>query len=418
MNIVVVGLNHKTAPIELREKFAFSPQEIEEVLASLRSHSSLREAVIVSTCNRVEIYTYGSSEEVVLQWLAEWPRCRGSAVESIAEEFSQHCYSFGGIEAVEHLMSVSCGLDSLVVGEPEILGQVKAAFATACFYKTVGPQLSRLFRYTFQVAKQVRTSTKIGACPVSVASTAVQFAREWMPESPRVLIVGSGEVGKLVAKHAQSLSPQRLMIVSRHLENAQALADEVRGVAGHLGQLSEFLLQADIVISSTAGKAPVIYLPMIEKVAHKILLIDLAVPRDVAPEVTAHPHVTLCQLDQLKSTIQQHVHMRAHAAAQAERLIQERARDFVLSLRAMTTDEIIKQYRTKVEAHCDVELQKVLKANQCGEITESVLKDFSRNLMNKILHLPCVQLRQASIEGRHDFIMSASELLGVHEAIK
>lgn len=409
MSIIVVGLNHKTAPIELREKFAFSSDEIGQSLVSLG------EAVILSTCNRVEIYTYGVSEDAVKQWLCG----RGDAPVLAREDFLQHSYTLHGIEAVEHLMQVACGLDSLVLGEPEILGQVKSAFSKACFYKTVGPHLSRLFRKTFQVAKRVRTNTKIGACPVSVASTAVKFAKEWTAISnPRVLIVGSGEVGSLVAKHAQSLSSHPLMIISRQLDNAQRLAHVVRGVAGDLNQLTEYLAQADIVISSTSSKTPIIHTEMLTNISHKMLLIDLAVPRDIASEVKKYSNVTLCQLDQLKETIQQHVHMRAHAAMQAERLIEECAREFMLSLRTLDSDEIIKHYRSTMEAHCELELQKALQANQCGEMTELVLKEFSRNLMNKMLHLPCVQLRQASIEGRHDFIISASELLGVHEVVK
>ena len=407
MTITVVGLNHKTAPIELREQFAFSSNEIEQ------SRVLLGEAVILSTCNRVEIYTYGVSEDAVKQWLC----CRGDPAVAL-DDFLQHSYTLRGIEAVEHLMQVACGLDSLVLGEPEILGQVKSAFSQACLHKTIGPHLSRLFRKTFQVAKRVRTSTKIGACPVSVASTAVMFAKERALTNPRVLIVGAGEVGSLVAKYAQSLSSHPLKIMSRHLENAQRLAQAVRGVAIELEKLTEQLSQVDIVISSTSSKMPIIHSEMLVNISHKILMIDLAVPRDISPEVKKHANITLCQLDQLKETIQQHAHMRAHAAMQAERLIEECAREFMLSLRAISSDEVIKHYRTSMEAHCDIELQKALKANQCSEVTELVLKDFSRNLMNKILHLPCVQLRQASIEGRHDFIISASELLGVHEVIK
>lgn len=407
MSIVVVGLNHKTAPIELREKFVFLSDEIGQSLVSLG------EVVILSTCNRVEIYTNGVSEDAVKKWLC----CRGDPAVAL-DDFVEHSYVLQGIEAVEHLMQVACGLDSLVLGEPEILGQVKSAFSKACFNKTVGPYLSRLFRKTFQVAKCVRTSTKIGACPVSVASTAVKFAKEKATESPRVLILGSGEVGRLVAKHALSLSSHPLKIMSRHLHNAQRLADDVRGIAVAIEELVEHLSQVDLVIAATSSKTPMIHLEMLTNISHKMLMIDLAVPRDIAPDVKKHPHVTLCQLDELKETIQQHVHMRVHAAKQAERLIEEASCEFMLSLRALDSDEVIKQYRTKIEAQCEVELQKVLQATQCAEITESVLKDFSRNLMNKLLHVPCVQLRQASMEGRHDFILSASELLGVHEVVK
>lgn len=406
-NLIVLGLNHKTASIELRECFAFSRQEIESQLEIFRAQHEGAEVVVLSTCNRTEIYSVGISVTVLQQFFFK-------------EVLLEHGYTFKGIEAVEHLMKVACGLDSLVLGEPEILGQVKSAFSMACLYKTVGPHLSRLFRKSFQVAKRVRTNTRIGACPISVASTAVKFAREWATEmSPRVLIIGSGQVGSVVAKHAQSLSSHPLMIVSRHLENAKALADEVMGAAGDLTQLPLCLAQADIVISSTSSKAPIITAEMLTNISHKILMMDLAVPRDIAPNVQQYSNVTLCQLDQLKNTIQQHVHMRAHAAMQAEHMIEEAAREFMLSLRALDSDEIIKRYRLTMEAHCEVELQKALRVNQVDDRTmESLLKEFSRNLLNKVLHLPCTQLRQASIEGRHDFMLSASELLGVHEDVK
>lgn len=398
MSITVVGLNHKTAPIELREKFAFSSDEIEQSLALFG------ETVILSTCNRVEIYTVGVSEDAVKQWLCG----RGDSAVAL-DDFSQHSYTLHGIEAVEHLMQVACGLDSLVLGEPEILGQVKAAFSTACFYKTVGPYLSRLFRKTFQVAKRIRTSTKIGACPVSVASTAVKFAREWATTNPRVLVIGSGEVGSLVAKHAQTLSSHPLIIVSRHLENAQRLANDVRGIAGELERLKEHLSQTDIVISSTASKTPIIHAEMLTAISHKMLLIDLAVPRDIAPDVKKYSNITLFQLDQLKDTIQQHVHMRAHAAQQAERLIEECAREFMLSLRILDSDEIVKLYRSNMELHCDQALERF-----SGQVlTQESLKDFSRQLLNKIMHLPSVQLRQASVEGRDDLLKSASEIFGI-----
>ncbi|MES2204241.1 MAG: glutamyl-tRNA reductase [Pseudomonadota bacterium] len=404
MNIVVVGLNHKTAPIELREKFAFLSDEIGQSLIALG------EAVILSTCNRVEIYTYGASEDAIKQWL-----CGRSDPAVALDDFVQHGYVLQGIEAVEHLMQVACGLDSLVLGEPEILGQVKAAFSQACYHKTVGPHLSRLFRKTFQVAKQIRTSTKIGACPVSVASTAVKFAKEWaVISNPRVLIIGSGEVGGLVAKHAQALTSHPLMIVSRNLENAQRLAHEVRGIAIDLQHLSEYLLQADIVISSTSSKTQVIHFEMIADVSHEMLMMDLAVPRDIAPEVKKHSNITLCQLDELKETIQQHVHMRAHAAMQAEKLIEEYAREFMLSLRSLTSDEIIKQYRANMEWHCDQALEKF--SGQA--LTQESLREFSQQLLNKIMHLPSVQLRQASVEGRHDLLKSASEIFGIQGSIK
>lgn len=409
MNIIVVGLNHKTAPIELRECFAFSSSDVDDALASLKHHDVLKEVVILSTCNRVEVYAYGITEDAVKQWLC----CRGDPSVAL-DNFSRHSYTLSGMEAVEHLMSVACGLDSLVLGEPEILGQVKSAFSKACLHKTVGTHLSRLFRKTFQVAKRVRTSTQIGACPVSVASTAVKFAKEWaIGGDPRILVIGSGAVGSLVAKYAQSITGRPLITMSRHLENARRLAQDVNGVAIELEKLTEQLSQVDIVISSTSSKAPIIHADMLTSITHNILLIDLAVPRDIAPDVEKHASVTLCQLDQLKETVQQHAHMRAHAAMQAKHFIEESAREFMLSLRTLESDEIIKRYRKSMELHCENEMKKMLQENEHEAETIVALKNFSRNLLNKIMHIPSVQLQQACIEGRREVLLSASEIFGI-----
>lgn len=408
MNITVVGLNHKTATIELREKFAFSSNEMEQALRRLMTETSSQEAVIISTCNRVEVYTYGASEDAVKQWLYR----QGDGLVT-PNDFLQHSYILHDIEAVRHLMRVACGVDSLVLGESEILGQVKFSFSQACLYKTVGQHLSRIFRKTFQVAKSIRSSTKIGACPVSVASTAVRFAKESTRDNPRILVIGAGDVGRLVAKYAQSLSVHPLKIMSRHLCNAQRLADEVRGTAISLEKLTEHLSHVDVVISSTSSKVPIINADMVQSIAHHIVMIDLAVPRDISPDVKKYSHVTLCQLDELKSTIQQHVHRRTHAAMQAQRLIEESACDLILSLRTLESDEIIKRYRAHMELHCNNELLKVLKKNAYEDAVALALKDFSRNLLNKIMHLPSMQLRQASVEGRHDVLLSASEIFGI-----
>jgi len=318
MNIVVVGLNHKTAPIDVREQFAFSLSEVERALASLKTHPLLKEAILLSTCNRVEIYTIGVPEVVVKQWLFQQKEI------AFSESLLAYFYCLQDIDAVKHVMHVACGLDSLVFGESEILGQIKSAFSIACFHKTVGSQLDYLFRQAFDMAKRIRASTKIGACPVSVASTAVMVAKEWNTQlQPRVLIIGAGEVGRWTAKHAQTLTSLPLIILSRHLSHAESVANEVQGVAGELKQVEHYLQQSDIVITSTASKAPIIYPKMVAEISHPLLIIDLAVPRDVSSDVGQYSHITLCQLDQLKDAIQSHMPRHMHATVQAERLIEE-----------------------------------------------------------------------------------------------
>ncbi len=411
MNIIAIGLNHKTTSIESREKFALSREEVEMLLSSLHSHPDIEEAVILSTCNRTEVYAYSLSDDSIKQWLSS-----RSDSHICFNDFMQHAYIMHDVAAVEHLMRVACGLDSLILGEPEILGQVKSAFSLACLHKTVGLHLSRLFRQTFHVAKQIRSSTKIGACPVSVASTAVMYASQWWQQAnaPRILVIGVGSVGRIAAKHAQSLTSHPIYIMSRHLHNAQRVAQDVRGIAVDFSQLSDCLCHIDLVISATASKTAVISENHVRHVTKPTLMIDLAVPRDIAPEVVSNAYITLCQLDQLKNIIQDHVNMRAHAATQAEKLIEEAARECILSMRSINSDEIIKQYRATMQSYCNGVLESFSKDN----LTQEDLRQFSQNLLNKIMHLPSSQLRRASIEGRDDLLESATEIFGIQGSEK
>jgi len=408
MNIIVVGVNHKTASIDIRERFSFSAQEIDDVLTRSFLGSRLQEIVILSTCNRVEVCAYASSENEVMQWLCTQKKIM------LNTELSGHIYALSGIDAVNHVMRVACGLDSLILGEPEILGQVKTAFALACLHKTVGPYLSRLFRQTFSVAKQIRSTTKIGACPVSVASTAVHYAAQWLRDQkqPRILIIGVGSVGKIVAKRAQTLTSHPLWVMSRHINHADAVAKEVGGVAIELSVLPDYIRRADIVVSATTSKDLIITQSLVMAIDKPTLFIDLAVPRDISPDIMDNPYIHLCQLDQLKAVIQHHVHQRSHAALQAEKIIQDSAREFMLSLRRFSSDEVIRRYRKTLEDFSESEIQKVLHDNILDHATIGILREFSRRLLNKIMHSPSLCIQRASVEGRDDVVMLASELFG------
>lgn len=416
MNILVFGLNHKTAPIELREQCAFSREEVSRFLTSLAHHPMVHEAVIVSTCNRTEIYSYGVSAAALQQFLLG-----ARTLDVTAEYLLQHCYTFEGAAAAEQLMRVACGLDSLVLGEPEILGQVKAAFALACFHKTVGAELSALFRKTFQVAKRIRTNTSIGACPVSVASTAVNYAKEWLLAraenySPTILIIGAGDFGRLAAQHARVLTSRPVLIMSRQLFNAQRIAHEVQGVALDITQLTEYLSQVDVVISATASKTLLIHPNMTAHLQQPVLMLDLAVPRDISPEVSANRFIHLCPLDELKNTIQRHVNLREHAALQAEHMIRAEALTFMVSLRTLDSDQMIKCYRARMEQYAEHELQKIAQDPMHTATTISACQGFARNLLNKIMHVPSITVRQASLEGRDQVLQAAVEIFGLSGA--
>ena len=408
MSIIVVGVNHKTASIDLREKVAFSREDIDQALPLLANHPEIEEAVIISTCNRVELYCFGAFEETVRDWLLTHKKIECPTA------FAERCYYYEGIQAVEHLMRVACGLDSLVLGEPEIFGQVKAGFTQACLHKTVGKQLSRLFQQVFRVAKQVRTSTSIGACPMSVASISAMMIKSWVKnsEEARVLVIGSGDTSRLAALHISKLSPKLMTITGRNTEKVNALAQEINGVVGELNQLPALLSQHDIIISATASPQAFIDASMFSS-RHSQLIIDLAVPRDVDASVAELPHITLYCIDDLKSMMNEHSQLRVHAAQQAENLIAQFSREFMLSLRDVDADEVIKQYRALLEEQCQAHLQKALQQLKQGENSEAVLQAFSRNLMNQVMHEPSIQIKRASSEGRVDMVNLAYELFGI-----
>ncbi|MCD8542969.1 MAG: glutamyl-tRNA reductase [Gammaproteobacteria bacterium] len=390
--------------------FSFSAQEIDDVLTRSFLPSSLQEVVILSTCNRVEVCAYAQSETEVVEWF-----CAQKNV-ILTTELNKHMYILSGMAAVSHVMRVACGLDSLILGEPEIFGQVKTAFALACLHKTVGPYLSRLFRQTFSVAKQIRSATKIGACPVSVASTAVHYAAQWLRDQkqPRILIIGVGSVGKIVAKRAQSLTSYPLWVMSRRMNHADAVAKEVGGIALEFSVLQDYIGHADIVISATASKELIITPALVVAIDKPTLFIDLAVPRDISPDIMDNPYVHLCQLDQLKAVIQHHVHQRSHAALQAEKIIEDSTREFMLSLRRFSSDEVIRRYRESLEDFCETEIEKVRRDNVLDQATMSMLRKFSRRLLNKIMHSPSTSIQRASIEGRDDVVTLAAELFGAY----
>jgi glutamyl-tRNA reductase len=409
MSLMVIGVNHQTASIDWREQVAFSREDIDRALPLLAKHPQIQEAVLISTCNRVELYCFGAFRETVHEWLVEHKRI------TCTQSFVERCYYYEGIQAVEHLMRVTCGLDSLVLGEPEIFGQVKAGYTQACLHKTVGRQLSRLFQQVFRVAKQVRTSTRIGACPMSVASISSMLAKSWAVEKgialdkARVLIVGSGDTSRLAALHISKLSPQRMTVVGRNSEKVAALAHEVNATSAAMEVLPELIQHHDIIISATASPQLIIY-PSMFVSCHLQLLIDLAVPRDIDSAVAALRGVSLYCIDDLKSMMHEHGQLRVHAAQQAEKLIAQYAQNFMLSLRELEADEVIKQYRALLEEQCQVHLEKALQQLRRGEEAEEVLRLFSRNFTNQIMHVPSENIRRASQEGREDMVNLAYEL--------
>jgi glutamyl-tRNA reductase len=414
MPILVCGINHKTAPLALREKVVFPVEKLPLYLADLLTHENIREAVILSTCNRSEIICDSENENQIRNWF-----CQQHSLEPQALESAMYFYS--DAEAIEHIMQVACGLDSMVLGETQILGQLKEAFSESCAAGAVGSSFNRLFQQVFSVAKEVRTNTTIGACPVSVASAAVGLAKQIAPDFAKAsaLIVGAGDTGELVLRHLKAHGIQRLAIANRNRENANTLAENYGAATFSFDDLQNALAQADIVISATGSAHPIINKTLLQKALAQcdnksIVLIDIAVPRDIEPSVTELPGVTLYCIDDLKNIIQHNLRGREHAAEKAREVIQQKTQEFVSWLQSFDMiATTISVYRGKIEEICHAELVKAARQLQRGEDPHQVLASFAHAFTNKLLHSPSVQLRQAGSEGRFDILQLAQQLFAI-----
>jgi glutamyl-tRNA reductase len=411
MTIIVCGMNHQTASIELREQILFSAEKLSLFLRDLQLNEGVAEAVILSTCNRSEIYVETENVPALVEWY-----CRQHPVaQSIIEPA---LYIYQDRQAMEHLMKVACGLDSLIIGEPQILGQLKTAFSESCAAGMIGPLFNRLFQHVFSVAKEIRSTTAVGACPVSVASTAVKLAKEITCANANILLIGAGDTIELVLRYLTQSQFQSVTICNRNRENGKALAERFAVDNCDFSDLSTSLMAADLVISATGSLQPIITKQSLESLfidsSKSISFIDLAVPRDIDPAIEEFENATLYCIDDLKSIIQANVKGREHAAEKALEIIDIKCNDFftwVDSFERVTGT--IKAYRNQVEGICRLELSKALEQLAKGSDAEAVLTLFSRNFTNKLLHIPSVQLRQAGVEGRLDILQFAQELFSI-----
>jgi glutamyl-tRNA reductase len=329
MALHVLGINHQTAPVSLREKVAFAPDSLAPALASLRALPQVREAVLLSTCNRTELYAHSDDDgQALAGWLSAHPEAGG--------DLQAYLYRHRDADAVRHLFRVASGLDSLVLGEPQILGQVKQAWSAARQAGALGGQLDRLFQQAFATAKRARTDTRIGANPVSVASTAVRLAQESFARlsDSTVLLIGAGETIELAARHLVEAKVQRLLVANRTLAHAQELASRHGGMALPLAELDKHLAEADIVFSATASRTPILHRAQVEHALrlrrHRpMLLLDLAVPRDIDSDVSGLRDVFLYTVDDLERAIEDNRRSRREAAEQAEAIIELQTARFV-----------------------------------------------------------------------------------------
>jgi len=413
MAILVVGLNYKTAPVAMRERIAFGPDILVGALRSLTELAPIREGLILSTCNRTEIYCslQTAGEPPITDWLA---RFHGLDPASIAP----YLYTRLDREAVAHLLRVTSGLDSMVLGEPQIFGQVKTAFQVARASGTTGKLLSRLFQNTFAAAKQIRTETAIGNSPVSIAFAAVSLARQIFSDLSRqtALLIGSGETIELTARHLHQHRIGHIIVANRTVERAHRLAARLGGSAIALTAVADRLSAADILIIATASPLPILGKGTVERALKQrkrqpIFMVDIAVPRDIEPEVGELDDIYLYTVDDLRNVVSEGIRSRREAAEQAEKIVAFHTEEFFGWLRSLDAVTLIQDYRDRAEHLRDQVLAKALHRLERGNPPEEVVEFLARTLTNKILHLPSIRLRQAGREGREKLLEAANELL-------
>ncbi|KAA8668799.1 glutamyl-tRNA reductase [Pantoea dispersa] len=417
MTLLALGINHKTAPVALRERVSFTPDTLDQALNSLLSQPMVQSGVVLSTCNRTELYLSVEQQtdlqERLVRWLCEYHDLR-------EEDVRNSLYWHQDNAAVSHLMRVASGLDSLVLGEPQILGQVKKAHADSSRDHALSSELERMFQKTFSVAKRVRTETEIGASAVSVAFAACSLARQIFESlsSVNVLLVGAGETIELVARHLREHSVRKLMIANRTRERAQLLADEVGAEVIGLADIETRLADADIIISSTASPLPIIGKGMVERALkarrnQPMLLVDIAVPRDVEPEVGKLANAYLYSVDDLQAIIEQNMAQRKAAAVQAESIVVQESGEFMAWLRAQSAGETIREYRAQAD-DVRAELQdRALAALRQGADAEKVLQELAHKLTNRLIHAPTKSLQQAARDGDSERLQILRDSLGL-----
>ncbi len=412
MNLLIVGINHNSAPVALREKVAFTPDQLADALHDLSLHAGLSEAAILSTCNRTEIIATTAEVNTgeVVAWLADYHQM------PIAD-LAPCIYTRLNRDATQHAMRVACGLDSMIVGEPQILGQFKDCFAQAGRSGTLGSELHHLSQASFRIAKKVRTETAIGENSVSVASTAVTLAGQLFSDIPRckVLLIGAGDTIALVGRHVRRAGMINLTIANRTLENARRLADELNAEAIDLQTIPRKLVDVDIVIASTASQLPILGKGAVERALksrkHKpILMVDLAVPRDIEPEVAELSDIYLYSIDELQQIIEGNLNNRRDAALAAEAMIEAEAAAYRSRQEAKAADEILIRFRQHHDSIKQEELDKALARLVGGADPEQVLNQLANQLTNKIMHLPSSQLKNAAAADEDPFLAAISRL--------
>ena len=410
MPLHVLGLNHVSAPLEVREKLAFPPERQEEALADLAAQPGVAEAVLVSTCNRTEIYCRADDPEAVRRWLDGQARRAGV-------ELGGRLYDHSGDDAVRHAFRVACGLDSMVLGEPQILGQVKQAVRVAEGVGSVGTQLGRLFQHTFNVAKEVRTHTTLGAQSVSMAAAALKLAQNVFGDLSRskLLLIGVGEMVELAATYFVGQRPAAVVVANRTLARGEEFAARFGGEAIALSELPSRLAEFDVIVTGTAAPLPIVGKGLVERALkarrrRPMFIVDFAVPRDVEAEVKGLEDVFLYTVDDLGKIVQDNAESRRAAADQAEQIVAKQVESFRAWLAGRAAAPAIVELRRRADQYREAELARARARLAKGDDPQAVLEALAKGLANKFLHHPTQALSRAP-EAEREQLARAIEIL-------
>ena len=400
MSFFALGVNHQTASVELREQIAFNAERLIALLLEQRQHSSLNDMVVVSTCNRTEVYAMTENADGILNWLAQ--------VNGIdVNQLNHHVYRYENAQAVTHLMRVASGLDSLMLGEPQILGQVKSALALSKEAETISPELNRVFEYAFYAAKRVRSETSVGSHAVSMGYAVAQLALQVFsrPEKLTVMVVAAGEMNSLVAKHLAEMGVAKILICNRSRERAELLAQEIAHQVEveiiPFSELAHQLYRADVISSCTGSLHQVIGYNEVKTALkqrryQQMLMVDLAVPRDIDPKVESLDNVYLYGVDDLQSVIDENLAQRRQAAVEAEIMVNQLATKLMTQQKVKEASGTIQAYRQHSDEIRQHELAHALESLQHGHDTEQVLQELAHRLTQKLIHPTSILLREAA----------------------
>ena len=413
MALFSLGINHRTAPLSVREHVAFHAEELRRALTDLASGGRVHEAAILSTCNRTELYFQADTPQAAIEWLADYRRLTHHDIQP-------YLYTHPEREAVRHAFRVASGLDSMVLGEPQILGQMKEAVRIARESGTLGTTLNKLFQNSFAVAKDVRSTTAIGANIVSMAAAAVRLAERIFERitDQKVLFIGAGEMIELCATHFAAKKPKQIVIANRTIDRGRALADRFGATAIRLEDVGERLSEFDIVVSCTASQLPIIGLGLVERAIkarrHRpMFMVDLAVPRDVELEVGKLDDVFLYTVDDLAQVVETGMESRQTAVVDAETIVTARVDSFLLWLQTRETVPVIRSLRDSAERTRRHEMEHALKLLAKGDDPATVLDHLSHRLTNKFLHAPTQALNQAEGD-RSELQATVTRLFNLH----